>query len=548
MRIKFFIILTATIACLAVDINSAQTKKDLALEKIGTLKEKYLNYIRLFTPDLQLKSECARIQKRFADIDEEIKQGNLSLIQEQITKLDSEIDMAYTAFRQRQRVTAITLFSSISNFGLMHFYFPLLPDTKNMGTPTTAEEKGENQNPCREMNEIFSKGYRAESENRFLEAIKYYSIFLDSECAAGEDGEHARKYIVGRQRFLEAQIKQLATSGPNSALTANIPSMADEVEAIAQTNPDWASPLIIMLKHASEQFPPSPPPVSQSSGFSAKTDMRPIPGEPSIPSQSIASSPRMFPLTLDVWQSAWGDFSDIQVLLEYLRQNRIQQINFNPGLGIDSKSWLGSKKKLTELTRKFYDAGIERMNFLYAELGYAIENYARMLAENPSLKIDTIIDDSEFTDRNRAGFERNLASVRKYGIRYGAFVTLESAGNSGVSDATRYWTLENADFPILMSYFSCDFETQKASLKKYLEYADSLGKQGVVGVAILLGGKHVGRELSCEKLLSREQLQVFLSQLHGWCKTHPSYGGLIVETDQKLPRWNVSIIDTGASR
>ena len=518
-----------------------QTKASQLMEKVDAVKEKYHNYIKLFTPDKKLKNECARIQKEFTAIDEEIRQGNLSLVPENLARLDREIDLAFAAFRERRKNAPLALFFSLANLCSFDLNIPPLPVVFDLDSSIPAEKEKGSQDPCREEQEMFYKGYRAESEARFAEAIRHYLPFLDSDCAAGADGDHARKFIAGRRKFLMERVSQLAASGPSSTRTLEIPAVIAEVEVFAQNDPAWASPLLDILKHASAQLVPNDAPTARAADAAAKNEPQPFVGP-------AANERQIFPLTLDVWQSAWGDFSDIQVLLDYLRSNRIRQVNFNPGLGIDSKSWESSKKKLAELTRKVFNAGIERVNFLYAELGYPIKNYAQLLLENPSLKIDTIIDDSEFTDRNRAGFERNLAAVRKFGIRYGAFVTLESAGNSGVSDATRYWALDNADFPILMSYFSCDLDSQKAALKKYLDYADGKGRRGTVGVAILLGGKHVGRELSCEKLLSREQLQFFISQLHAWCLTHPSYGGLVLETDQRLPRWPVAIAEAEASQ
>ncbi len=517
-------------------------KKNLDLENFAALKEKYHNYSKLFTPDAALKTDCSRIQKRFVEIDEEIRQGNLSLIKEHIAKVDLELDRAYAAFKERQKNVPLAFFISIANLGLIHMSIPILPDTTGPHTSSQPTEGGEtNSDPCREKQDMFYWGYRAESENRFAEALRQYIAFLDSDCAFGDDGEHARKFIAARRQYLKEYIESLAATNSTPLMAQDIPDILVEMELVAKTDPAWAAPLLKSVKRAAVQSGSKTdfPPAERELTIINKPQIVPIEKTPGMP--LAAAESKLYSLSMDVWQSAWGDFSDIDTLLEYLRSNRIHQINFNPGLGIDAKSLESSKKKLADLIGKVMGAGIERVNLLYAELAYPIDNYARLLRENPSLKIDTIIDDSEFTDRNRAGFERNLAAVKKWGIRYGAFVTLESVGNSGVSEATRYWALENIDFPILMSYFSCELDSQKAILRKYLDYADGIGRRGTVGIAILLGSKHVGREISCEKLLSGAQLRLFLSQLHAWCSTHPSYGGLIIETNQRLPRWPVAI-------
>ena len=91
-----------------------------------------------------------------------------------------------------------------------------------------------------------------------------------------------------------------------------------------------------------------------------------------------------------------------------------------------------------------------------------------------------------------------------------------------------------------MSYFGCSLDTQKEKLEKYLSHADRRGIRRRVGVAILLGSKKVGREVSCEFLLSEDQMKRFLMELHRWARTnHPSYGGIVLETNLKMPRVDV---------
>lgn len=500
-----------------------QLNEKQALEQIVPVKKKYDNYVRLFKDDPAFsKEDFAKIKEVFNSIDKEIRQGNLSLIQDHISKLDREIDLAIVAFQERKTSASL----------------PLDPAADGSIPAKEAENKPD---PCREKQDMFYRGYRAESEGRYAEAIRQYLAFLDSDCQTGVDGDHAREFIAKRRQHLDECVGALSLATPGRPLDLSIPSILAEVELIAQTDPIWAAPRLASLRRAYAQAEAKADIPPAAGILPANQDPQAIPIEQVPQTPLAAAAPQKHALAMDIWQSAWGDFSDIDKLLEYLRDNRIRKINFNPGLGIDAKSWERSKKRLADLSMKIYKAGIEHVNLLYAELGFSIENYARLLRENPSLKIDTIIDDSEFTDNNRASFERNLAAVRKHGIRYGAFVTVEAVGNSGVSDATRYWVLDNADYPILMSYFSCDLDSQKAALKKFLDYADGQGRRGVVGVAILLGSKHVGREISCEKLLSAEQLVLFLSQLHAWCSTHPSYGGLVIETNQRLPRGPVAI-------
>ena len=246
-------------------------------------------------------------------------------------------------------------------------------------------------------------------------------------------------------------------------------------------------------------------------------------------------------LALDVWQSAWNDFSEVDSLISYLRKNNIRKINLNPGLPMGPKFYQEAYKKFKPLVSKFYAGGIKNIGFLYAELNYPIEFFAKFLyTHRREFKIDTIVDDSEFVDIFKDQFERNLLKVKQYGLKYSAFVTLESKGNSGVSDSTRYWVIDHIDYPVLMSYFGCTLEEQKAKLEKYLHYADQRGIKRRVGIAILLGSKKVGREESCERLLNESQMKRFLYRLHNWAlKNHPSYGGIVLETNLRMPKYDI---------
>jgi hypothetical protein len=223
-----------------------------------------------------------------------------------------------------------------------------------------------------------------------------------------------------------------------------------------------------------------------------------------------------------------------------LKANHMKEVNLNPGLNIGPKNFDEAYRKFKPLVEKFRAAGVERINFLYAELGYALEGYAQFLEKYADLGIDTIVDDSEFTDMFFDRFGQNLEAVKTHGLGYACFVTVEGFGNSGVSDKTRYWVLEHVDQPMLMSYFTCDAQEQKKWAEPYLAFADSKGKTGAVRIAILLGNKSVGRERSCEKVLDEAALQKYIADVHAWGLTHPSYGGIILETNLKTPKYPVS--------
>jgi hypothetical protein len=246
-------------------------------------------------------------------------------------------------------------------------------------------------------------------------------------------------------------------------------------------------------------------------------------------------------LGLDVWQSAWGNFSELGLLGDYAKRNSITAINLNPGRAVTSDTMKEAYLHLRPLVATLRSAGVREINYLYAELGYPIANYAQFLKQYPDLGIGTIVDDSEFTDDKWRHFEENLRTVRASGLKYSAFITLESIGNSGVSDEMRFWAVDHIDQPILMSYFGCTFEEQRDVLEKYLIRADAAGHAGTVRIAILLGGKSVGRERSCEQQLPPAELRQFLSDIDVWARQHPSYGGVILETNLRLPKNDVGL-------
>jgi hypothetical protein len=286
--------------------------------------------------------------------------------------------------------------------------------------------------------------------------------------------------------------------------------------------------------------PPPPPAVAEARAPEAPSTApaaeRPAPALPAPGTARPPAAANGFEtLALDVWQSAWGDFTGFGDLPDRLRKAGITAVNLNPGLAISPGTWPRALSSLAPLVSTLRKGGVRRVNFLYAELGLPIAGYAQFVRAHPDLGMDTIVDDSEFTDDHRDRFAENLAAVRAAGLRYAAFVTVEGYGNSGVSDAARSWAIANLDQTILMSYFGCSVEDQAAQLEPWLRQADGHGRKGSVQVAILLGSKSVGRERSCERQLDGAALRQFLRDLDKWARRHPSYGGIVLETNERFP-------------
>ena len=247
-------------------------------------------------------------------------------------------------------------------------------------------------------------------------------------------------------------------------------------------------------------------------------------------------------LALDVWQSAWGNFTDadLEKLFAYLKRNHISEIYLNPGIAPPRTADDPGAARLERLVQKFRENGISRINFLYAELNYPVGEYARLLRKSPQLGITLLADDSEFRDSSRGYFERNMEAARAEGVAYTAYVTVEGLGNSGVSNETRQWAIKELDEVILMSYFSCGLEGQKKWLAPLLADADATGRKGFLRIAILMGTKKMGKEVSCEKVLGPKEMQAFLRDLHGWALQFPSYGGIVLETNERFPSYSVA--------
>jgi hypothetical protein len=328
-------------------------------------------------------------------------------------------------------------------------------------------------------------------------------------------------------KLIEAK-ERLARLSGTACLSPDLRRLGETLQAEADLlspSPSPSPPAVVELPPAVRR-----PPSSASH--------LPSPATPMGPPIPVASLKESF-LSMDVWQSAWGNWEGVQVLLDYLKANHIKEVNLNPGLNIGPKNFDEAYRKFKPLVERFRAAGVERINFLYAELGYPLEGYAQFLVKYRDLGIDTVVDDSEFSDMLFDRFGENLEAVKRHGLGYACFVTVEGFGNSGVSDKTRYWVLENVDQPMLMSYFTCDLEEQKKWMGPYLAHADAHGKDRAVKIAFLLGNKHVGRERSCEKVLDETALQKYIAEVHAWGLTHPSYGGIILETNLKTPKYAV---------
>jgi hypothetical protein len=392
----------------------------------------------------------------------------------------------------------------------------------------------------------------------FEEAVKLYCRLATTACLDRAWCERAS----GRLQQLAARVERAldpegaAGAGPKaaslplpddrlgavaSALAECQPErygeLAERVGEEARRRRDRAEARAAEARAAAEQPPPAAPAEESSAPGHAVAD-------PVLPQlergRSAAAAVAPSYLALDVWQSAWGDFAEIDDLVAYLRRNHITEVFLNPGQAMKPELEEEGYAQLLPLVRALRAGGVEHISYLYAELGYQVGHYARFLKRHPDLGIDFLIDDSEFTDRHRARFETNRDTVRAQGIGYAAFVTVEAFGNSGVSDGTRRWAIRNLDQTILMSYFSCTLEGQKSDLDAYLAYADRIGKRGSVKIALLMGGKKVGRERSCERELDRVAFQSFLRDLHAWARTHPSYAGIVLETNRRLPSYDVA--------
>lgn len=500
------------------------------------------------------------LQKKAHDLREKVKkiQENYStffkihlIFKQEFKQIKNQLELADELIAGGNYPNAINLLQQVEE--------TLYTLAKNPDSPPPPPKIEQRTSPkvdiCREARKKSYQANRARYDGREEEAIALFYQVVQADCLDRKDPLviEAEHFIKEKKEYIWGFLSQ-AKDLPQEVEKRNdlYRSIKAALEAIRPYEPGWVQTLETQYPHLAADASPSgsiPPPGKQQP---LKQEEKENPPGPRPGNQEPAGKPfnsgsvaqtrdeTFYDIALDIWQSAWGqDFNETSLapLIEYLRKNNIRKINLNPGLTLEPKLYDQALDKLQPLVQAFYAAGIEKINFLYAEIGYPIRYYARFLQEHPELKIDTIVDDSEFTDTFKDTFQKNRQEVNQWGIKYSAFITLETLGNSGVSDALRYWALENVDCPILMSYFGCTLEQQKASLEKYLTYADGKGKKESVGIAILLGSKSFGREVSCEKLLKAEPLQRFIADLHQWAKqNHPSYGGIVLETNLKMPR------------
>ncbi len=344
--------------------------------------------------------------------------------------------------------------------------------------------------------------------------------------------------LPGAKRKLQTILDTYEPESPasQSPETASLETLADpRGDAKPLANPESAAePLTDPVEETETTI---------AIGNSEETIQRPEPEKPSDHKLAV-TEPEALPaigFALNVWQSAWDDFSSFEDIVPYLRHNQILEVNLNPGIGMTAKSFSDAYRRLKPLVEILRRGGVETINFLYAELNYPIERYADFLNAYPDLNIDRIVDDSEFTDYFMNRFQQNRERVESRDVHYSAFITLEGYGNSGVSDKSRYWALRHLDQPILMSYFSCTVDEQIALLREYLELADGLDREHrYVKVALLLGGKSTGREVSCELELDAAAFQDFVAELDQRLRLFPSYAGIVLETNYRLPRYDLT--------
>jgi hypothetical protein len=492
--------------------------KSEAAELYRKLQKTRANYIKIFKLDRIFKNRWQQLGERF--------------------------QKAETFYNQGDYYTAKVRFEKILED------LKYLADNRDSIEDETGPEAAEPppKDPCSEDARIFRAAYLAEQNRNISRAIELFHQLLDSTCLPANDLEYAGRFIREKKEYVLEELNKLRKAQGYEEKSRSITAINEILKGFKKKEPKWAGEFEKLVNIYDVTGPAPKPGIEPERKIKKEENIAPERKmEESINREPVkaegAGSPYF--LAMDVWQSAWKqDFNvpGLRSLFNYLSINRINHINLNPGLPMGPKFNAESYEKFKPIVAAFYASGVEVIDFLYAELDYPIEHFAEFLKKYPGLGIDTIVDDSEFTDFNKDRFDRNLRAVHKWGIKYAAFTTLEVKGNSGVSDVTRHWMLENVDYPILMSYFGCTLEEQKAAVGKYLQYADNLGKRRRVSIAILLGGKSVGREVSCERLLNETALQRFLWDLDAWARrNHPSYRGIVIETNLRQPIYNIHL-------
>jgi len=560
--------------------SNQDSQSEKTLEDLDNLKNSMNTYEKLFKLQLLYGDSWKVLKKRIESlkkkIGKEINEDNINTAKEQYKTIRNDLEKLVNN-REEESLKILKFMGSRikASPGLSMQLEGIILAISAAFTRNIESKQVTVIEPCVEDMALYARACRAESyakdysqrsaqySKQISLALRLFDRISRSTCLGKDDNRvvYATTFINLKKNEIEEKIKKIkqnkldAKKKQDLLLSIN----PEELKVLRNIDNNWFDNLKIdinMFKTV-QSFTPTVKKKSDMnqekvfgiqksvSSQKDKVEIKDIPKTKKL-TRKIPLTPHrghkvLHPISLDVWQSAWGDFSKIDVLIEYLNRNRIKKINLNPGLPMGPKFYGEAYKKMKPLVSRFYAKGITQIGFLYAELNYPIEYFARFLRTHfQDLKIDTIVDDSEFIDIFKNRFERNIRLVKKWGIKYSAFITLEASGNSGVSDSTRFWVLDHVDYPILMSYFSCTLAEQISKLDKYLSYADSNGKRGQVGIAILLGSKKVGREISCEKLLNENQLQRFLYRLHHWAiQNHPSYGGIVLETNLKMPRFDV---------
>jgi hypothetical protein len=496
--------------------------KKEAADVYRNLKTTRSNYLRIFKLDKKFENRWGLLDKKLAEAETFYKQGDYYTAKVGFEKILK--DLKYLADNRHK--------------------------LKDEIAPT--QFKPHEKDPCSVDSAVFRSAYLAEQNGNISRAIELFYRLENSKCLRKSDLKYARDFIKEKKELVLTKLAKLRKAGNFAQKNRLIASINEILKGFKNIEPAWTRRFEKLVAIYDATGP----------GIKAEIEPQVIP-ESNIKQEEYkapelkkseykkteriraASAGEPYFLAIDIWQSAWKqDFTakGLQPLMNYLKKNKIIHINLNPGLPMGPGFNRDSYKKLKPIVAAFYAAGVKKINFLYAELDYPIGHFAEFLKKHPELGIDTIVDDSEFTDFFKDKFDRNLLAVHNWGLKYSAFSTLEVKGNSGVSDATRFWMLRNVDFPILMSYFDCTTAGQKKILAKYLKYADSLGKRGTVSIAVLLGGKSVGREVSCERLLDEAAMQRYLWDLDAWARrNHPSYRGIVIETNLRQPIYNIHL-------
>lgn len=265
---------------------------------------------------------------------------------------------------------------------------------------------------------------------------------------------------------------------------------------------------------------------------------------PDRPAKARGGRPERPPnarLALTLWQSAWGDFSNLDPLLAYLSKNDIRSVYFNGGVALASEESEADLKQIGRAVARLGAANVARISYYVAEpdsWGPGLEAAVRRLS---SAGFGAVADGTVGAGVTIDLLRSRQESVSRSGLRYSAFLPVEIEGNSGVSDSVRMWAVTNLDETVLLSTLACDLDGQKGWLEKYLIKADAAGRRGVVRIGLLAGRAPGGREISCEKALDAQGVRTFIAMLDAWAGTFKSYGGMVILPAGRLPETDLGI-------